>query len=539
MGLEDDRELRDLFIKKFGLSADCIVSFRLLRRAVDARNKANIRFVNTLDVVLDVKKTDEKIISRVLADKNVIEYATDSDGKEQMPPIVVSKCTNQNRPIVVGSGPAGIFAALALAEAGMRPIIVERGKPLNERIKDVECYWKTGVLDSESNVQFGEGGAGTFSDGKLTTRINDKRIGKVLSTFVRFGAPEEIAWLQHPHIGTDKLRGVLLLMREHITALGGEYRFESCLTNIFFDADKNIKAVEINESYEIPCKRLVLAVGNSSRDTFYRLNELGVCMEKKPFSIGVRLEHKQSLIDAAQYGSSAGHPKLASAEYQLVYKDQQQHRTAYTFCMCPGGFVIASASEQGTVVTNGMSYHARDGKNANSALVVGIEPSDTGEHVLSGIELQRKCEAAAFAAGGSTGRAPVQTVGDFLADRVGQTQCDGAVEPTYKPGTQSARLADCLPEYVIDMLKKAIPALGRQIKGFDDPAAVMTGVETRTSCPIRILRNDAGQAIGHDGIFPAGEGAGYAGGIMSSAVDGLRSAEWMIQDYILKENANI
>lgn len=435
----------------------------------------------------------------------------------------------RGRPVVVGFGPAGMFAGLLLAQCGYRPLIVERGANVDERAAAVSRFWKTGELDMQSNVQFGEGGAGTFSDGKLTTRIGDPLCEQVLRQFVRFGAPEAIARLAKPHIGTDRLRGVVRAIREEILRLGGSIRFQTPLTGLELNAGQ-IKAARMGAE-TVPTGALILAAGHSARDTFEMLLQSGVRLEPKPFSVGVRIEHLQEQIDRALYGRYTGHPRLPKGEYQLSLRKGEQ--AVYTFCMCPGGTVVAAASEAGGVVTNGMSNYRRDGRNANAALVASV---DAFAAPLDGVAFQRQLEQAAFAAGGGNFRAPCQTVGGFLDGFAALP--NGAVRPTYPAGVSPARLDTLLPPPVTDLLKTGLRAFDKRLHGFSSPEAVLTGVETRTSSPVRIPRGADYMALGIEGLYPTGEGAGYAGGIMSAAVDGLRVAAAIIERYAPpRENA--
>jgi len=519
LNLEDNTESIPSKIEKIlHLNPGDVTVWKIIRESVDARHKPDVKRVFTIDFEV---KNPQKLMKK--GQKTGVT-AVENRAEDSMSHIGNPKGIElHSRPVIVGFGPCGIFAALLLARKGYRPVVLERGKALSERIKDVRKFWNDGDLNPASNVQFGEGGAGAFSDGKLNSGIrNSYRTGFVLEELRAHGAPEEILYRQNPHIGTDLLRKVVVNIRKEIEALGGEVRFESCVTGIIVN-DGKIEAVQINNGAEkLKTEVLMLAPGHSARDTFYMLKEIGLEIQAKPFSIGARIEHLQSMINESQYGSETAADILGAADYKLSYKCKNG-RGVYTFCMCPGGYVVASASEYGGVVTNGMSYHSRKAVNANSALLVGIEPSDfESEDPLAGIEFQRKWERAAFKAGGSNYCAPVQLVGDFLNNR--PSEKGGAVIPEYRPGVKWTDISVCLPEYAAEAMREALPKLGKKLKGFDNPEAVLTAVETRSSSPVRIIRNEQLQA--HiSGIFPAGEGAGYAGGIMSAAADGLRVAE--------------
>ena len=517
LSLDDNEErLKFELAKKLKISQDSIISYRIFKKSIDARKKNNIQFVYTLEVEL---KNENKVLS-MFSKQGIIKVPeVDYEYKK-----VEHK--NIQRPIIVGMGPAGIFAGLVLAQMGYKPILLERGKAVDERAIDVGLFWSKGILNTESNVQFGEGGAGTFSDGKLTTLINDPRSKKVLEDFVKAGAPEEILYLNKPHIGTDILRDVVKDIRKTIISLGGEVRFNSKVTDLIIE-DNSIIGVKINHEEILNSNKVILALGHSSRDTFEMLYNNGIEIIQKGFSIGVRIEHPQKLINEKQYGKFANHSKLGAAEYKLS-GHFDNGRSAYTFCMCPGGMVVAAASEENMVVTNGMSIHARDKENANSALLVGVSPEDYGsDHPLAGIEFQRKWERLAFIAGGENYKAPIQTVGDFLDDEA--TLNIGSIEPSYNPGTNPGDLKQCLPEYVVDTLKLALIAFDKNINGFANPDAIMTGVETRSSSPIRIPRDETLQS-NIKGLYPVGEGAGYAGGIMSAAIDGIKVAEQLYKN---------
>ncbi|MEZ5739340.1 MAG: NAD(P)/FAD-dependent oxidoreductase [Burkholderiaceae bacterium] len=518
------QDLPQAILARLGLAPEDLLEWRTWRRAYDARKRSAIRLVYTVDVDT---RCNEALLARFAADRHV---GPRPDTGYRFVVSGASLAPHKLRPVVIGTGPCGILAALTLAQMGLKPLILERGKPVRERTKDTWGFWRQGRLDPESNVQFGEGGAGTFSDGKLWTQVGDpgNRARKVLEEFVQAGAPPEILYVSKPHVGTFRLVKMVENIRAQIEALGGEFRFQSRVTG--FDIDpaaspggkRRLRAVVLESGERIAATDVVLAIGHSARDTFEVLEQAGVTLEAKPFSIGVRIEHPQSLIDKARFGPSAGHPILGAADYKLVHHAGNQ-RSVYSFCMCPGGTVVAAASEPGRVVTNGMSQYSRNERNANSGLVVGVTPGDYPDGVLAGIAFQRHWEARAFDLGGGDYRAPAQTVGDFLAGRAGTSL--GTVEPSYKPGVRAANLADCLPPFAVQALREALPAFDRQIRGFAMADALLTGVETRTSSPIRIRRDDAFQSVNIRGLYPAGEGAGYAGGIMSAAIDGIRVAE--------------
>jgi uncharacterized FAD-dependent dehydrogenase len=502
-------------------SEDELVDFAVARRGNDARKKSAILMVYSVDVSV----RDEAAVLARLKDDPKIGPAPDTGY-----PFVAHAPENlEERPVVVGAGPCGLFAGLILAEMGFRPIILDRGKVVRERTKDTWGLWRRGVLDPESNVQFGEGGAGTFSDGKLYSQIKDpRRLGrKVLTEFVEAGAPAEILTEAHPHIGTFRLVTMVESMRAKIEALGGEYRFQTRVEDLDIevaaDGTRSVRGLRLAGGGYLAARHVVLAVGHSARDTFAALHGAGVHIEAKPFSIGFRIEHPQSWIDRARYGPSAGHPDLGAAAYSLTHHGANG-RSVYSFCMCPGGTVVAATSEPGCVATNGMSQYSRNERNANAGIVVGITPADYPDKgPLAGIALQRRWESAAFAAGGGAYAAPAQRVGDFLAGRPSTTL--GEVVPSYRPGVTPTDLSSCLPDYAIAAIREALPAFGRQIPGFDAADAVLTGVETRTSSPVRITRDAGFQSLNTRGLYPAGEGAGYAGGILSAAVDGIKVAE--------------
>ena len=519
--LTDNTDIKKLAAKRLKLPPQAALEVVIVRKALDARRKNNITFVYSLDVQTSLP--EGQVLSRLKGDKDV------SIADQQQPEAIIPGIIQlEHRPVVVGLGPAGMLAALTLAQHGYRPLVLERGRTVEERTRDVAKFWQTGEFDEHSNVQFGEGGAGTFSDGKLTTRINDPLMRQVLDILVEAGAPPEITYIHKPHIGTDKLRGVVKQIREQIIALGGQVEFETQVTDVEIK-DGKLKGLIVNGNRLIPCSIALFAIGHSARDTYAMLHERDVAMEAKAFAIGVRIEHPQALINHSQYGVSAGHANLPAADYGLVYHDKATRRTAYSFCMCPGGLVVAAASEPGGVVTNGMSLYNRASGISNSALVVNVTPEDFGNHVLAGIEFQRTYERLAFTCGGSNYQAPLQTVGDFLAGATGSRTFQ--TKPSYRPGVVAADLRQCLPDFVADTLALALPEFDRKIKGFAHPEAIMTGVETRTSAPLRIIRNSDYMSISTQGFYPIGEGAGYAGGIMSAALDGLNSAIAVIKQY--------
>ena len=551
-------DLSALVHTTLGVAASDIAQWKIFKRSYDAR-KVTLLVVYIVDVALHSADAEAASLSKYAANLHI--FAAPDMGYQR----VAQACSHlTHRPVVVGFGPCGIFAALLLAQMGFKPIVLERGKKVRERTKDTWGLWRKNVLNAESNVQFGEGGAGTFSDGKLWSQIKDPRhLGrKVMQEFVNAGAPEDILIESHPHIGTFKLVKVVENMREQIIALGGEIRFEQRVSDVLLEAQthdtqgrtQQIRALTVldvvaNATYELRADHVVLALGHSARDTFAMLYERGVYMEAKPFSIGFRIEHPQGLIDRARWGRHAGHPLLGAAEYKLVHHVENgvgQGRSVYSFCMCPGGTVVAATSEPGRVVTNGMSQYSRNERNANAGIVVGIDPRDypvdaasfhaafgdtvnpenrttDAQHPLSGIVLQRQLESNAYVMGGNTYEAPGQLVGDFLVDRASGSL--GSVVPSYKPGVKLGNLSAALPDYAIAAIRDAIPQFAKKIKGFDMPDAVLTGVETRTSSPLRITRAEDFQSLNVAGLYPAGEGASYAGGILSAGVDGVRVAE--------------
>ena len=511
--------LRAAILVRLKVKDSELLSFTIFKRSHDARKKNNLLLIYSVDVEL----IDEAAVLQRCADDRHLLPTPDMAYR-----FVAQAPTDlPHRPLVVGFGPCGIFAALVLAQMGFKPIVLERGKAVRERTKDTWGLWRKSELNPESNVQFGEGGAGTFSDGKLYSQIKDpKHYGrKVIAEFIKAGAPEEISYVAKPHIGTFRLVGVVETMRHEIERLGGEVRFQQRVTDVLLE-DGHIRGVRLASGETLRSDHVILALGHSARDTFEMLHARGVFMEAKPFSIGFRIEHPQSLIDMARLGVNAGNKLLGAADYKLVHH-AKNGRSVYSFCMCPGGTVVAATSEIGRVVTNGMSQYSRDERNANAGIVVGITPADYpgGEAggVLAGVELQRQLESRAYALGGGTYAAPAQLVGDFLQ---GVASSDvGSVEPSYKPGVHWTDLQPSLPDYAIHAMREALPEFDKQIKGFAMSDAVLTGVETRTSSPIRMTRGEDGQSLNIKGLFPAGEGAGYAGGILSAGVDGIKVGE--------------
>ncbi|GMM59998.1 NAD(P)/FAD-dependent oxidoreductase [Novosphingobium pituita] len=512
---------------RLGLREDQIVRFAIARRGNDARRKNAIQLVYAVDVTLP-EALEAEVLERLAGDSHVRPSPDTTYRFPVRAPEGWSPAPGE-RPVVIGAGPCGLLAALILAQMGLKPIIIERGKAVRERTKDTWALWRKSVLTPESNVQFGEGGAGTFSDGKLYSRIKDPRhlSRKVLVEFVKAGAPDDILTEAHPHIGTFRLVTMVIAMRETIEQLGGEYRFGTRVDDFEVetapDGARRLAGLHLSTGEYLPARHVIMAVGHSARDTFEVLYNRGVQIEAKPFAIGVRIEHPQSWIDTARFGACAKNPILGAAAYALAHK-ASNGRSVYSFCMCPGGRVVAAASEPGRVVTNGMSQYSRAEFNANSGLVVDITPErDFPGHPLAGIALQRHWEERAFVAGGSTYQAPGQKVGDFLAGLPSREL--GSVTPSYQPGVHLTDLRECLPDFVTDALREALPVFGRQMAGYDHPDVVMTGVETRTSSPVRIPRGKDFESLNTAGLYPAGEGAGYAGGILSAAVDGIRVAE--------------
>lgn len=520
LGLDDkESRLRGMASARLGIPKDYLKSWRIVRKSVDAR-RATVSLVYTVDVELPAEVQLEPSIL-LSPEVSVIEDKPARKLREGERPL-------GNPPIIVGSGPSGFFCALMLARHGYCPVVIERGREVNQRVKDVDLFWEMGILDEESNVQFGEGGAGTFSDGKLITRIGDERVDTVLRTMVEFGAPEEIVYVKRPHVGTDRLRMLVENIRREILALGGEVYFQARMTDIIIRQGR-VEGVVINHHLEVPCSVLVLAVGNSARDVYRLLMRRGINLVSKGFAVGARIEHPQDLINTVQYGEYANHPRLGPADYHLTYQDGETGRALYTFCMCPGGYVIGASSQADTVVTNGMSYYKRDSGVANSALVVTVSPADWDDTPLGGVELQEELEKKAYEAGQGGYFAPAQLVEDFLEDTPSAFLQDTLA--TYRPGVNPANLWEVLPQEVCQVMERGLAKFNRRMKGFAGPGAVLTGVETRTSAPLRIVRGEDLNSVSVQGLYPCGEGAGYAGGIVSSAVDGLRVAEKIITTF--------
>lgn len=508
----DFNDLVGFCTRRLGISENNLRKVRLAKKSVDARKKSDINFI----ISLDIEAKDEKRLQKTL--KNAVFVNEFRYKIDHVQPVSI-------HPVIVGFGPAGMFAALVLAMAGARPIVLERGADVDSRVKAVEEFRMTGRLNTECNIQFGEGGAGTFSDGKLTTGIKDKRIGWIMSRLVEFGAPEEIRYLAKPHIGTDKLRDVVKNLRERVISLGGNvifgakfcgYKAENgCISSVFYEKDGNLHTIEATD--------VILATGHSARDVFELLYRENVSLSQKNFAVGVRIEHKRAFIDKAMYGDFADHPALKAADYKLAVH-LPNGRTLYTFCMCPGGEVVAASSEEKRLAVNGMSCFARDAENSNSALLVNIDTSDYGsDHPLAGMYFQRELEEKAFIAGGADYCAPVITVGGFLGNNAGKD-----VAPSYRPGVKRVHPSEYLPDFVCESLKMGIPEMGKKIKGFDSSGALLTGIESRSSSPVRINRGEDMQSLSLKGLYPCGEGAGYAGGIVSAAADGMKCAEAVI-----------
>ena len=522
-----EADLAEGLLARLEIKPEALLKFIVFRRGYDSRKKADVQLVYTLDV--EVAPAHEAYLLKKFRKDLHISVTPDTSYKFVAKP--ESFAENTLRPVVIGLGPCGMLAALILAQMGLKPIILERGKIVRERTKDTWAFWRKGELDPESNVQFGEGGAGTFSDGKLWSQVKDpKHYGrKVLEEFVKAGAPDEIMYSSKPHVGTFRLVKMVEHIRKSIESLGGEFRFQHKVVDLELDAGatsderKQIRGIVLENGETIRADNVILAIGHSARDTFQMLFDRGVYIEAKPFSIGFRIEHPQGLIDRARFGPSAGNPVLGAADYKLVHH-ASNGRAVYSFCMCPGGTVVAATSEPGRVVTNGMSQYSRNERNANAGIVVGITPEDYPGDALAGIDFQRQWESKAYELGGGTYRAPAQLVGDFVAGKA--STAFGSVQPSYTPGVHLTDLATALPDYAITAIREALPAFDKQIPGFFMQDALLTAVETRTSSPIRIKRNDADlQSINVRGLFPAGEGAGYAGGIMSAGIDGIRVAE--------------
>lgn len=520
--------LEAAILKRLNLAPKDLIQFQVFKRSYDARKNVALAFIYTVDLSA---KNEEALLKKFAGDAHIRPSPDTSYHFVAKAPDSINT-GKALRPVVVGFGPCGIFAALVLAQMGFKPIILERGKKVRERTQDTWGLWRKNVLNPESNVQFGEGGAGTFSDGKLYSQIKDPKFygRKVINEFVKAGAPEEITYVAKPHIGTFRLVGVVEKMRQEIIDLGGEIRFSQKV--IGFDIKNGqITGVKIEGQPDLPASHVILALGHSARDTFEALHQAGVYMEAKPFSVGFRIEHPQSLIDKARLGPHAGNELIGAADYKLVHH-AKNGRAVYSFCMCPGGTVVAATSEPNRVVTNGMSQYSRNERNANAGIVVGITPDDYPGGPLAGIEFQRAIESKAFELGGRTYEAPGQLIGDFLEGKP-STQF-GSVLPSYKPGVHLTDLAESLPAYAIEAIREAIPVFEKQIKGFSMKDAVLTGVETRTSSPLRITRGPNYQSLNIKGLYPAGEGAGYAGGILSAGVDGIKVAEAVALDYLSK-----
>lgn len=520
LGIDESTDLlKKKIAKKLRMNVDKVGDYKIIKESLDARKKNDLKFTYAINIDLP----NEKQLVEKLKDRDIL---LEKEGYNA--DIICGTEKMQNRPVVVGMGPAGIFAALLLARKGYKPLVFERGEDVDNRSKTVDKFWETGVLNKESNVQFGEGGAGTFSDGKLTTRIKDSRCDFVLDALVKHGSPEDIIYKAKPHVGTDILKGVVKNIREEIKSLGGDVLFNSKVEEVITENGK-VTTIIVNGD-KVPASDVIFAIGHSSRDTYKMLFEKEVFMEPKPFAIGVRIEHPQKGINENQYGNYATHEKLGAAEYRLTYQSKELNRAVYSFCMCPGGVVVGAASEEGRLCVNGMSYHARDKVNANSALVVTVGPDDYGsDHPLAGMEFQRKYEKLAYELGGSNYKIPVQLLGDFMKDKV--TTELRSVVPSVAPNHVFRDLRECLPDYVVTAIKEAVPDFNRKIEGFGHSDSILTGVETRTSAPVTLKRDERLQSISVQGLYPAGEGAGFAGGIISAAVDGIKVAERIIEKY--------
>lgn len=515
VALDCEDKLCDIVAKRLKIASSNILEVHIQKKSLDARRKNDIHYVYEVDVKV---KEEGRILKKVFS-KDIFltpkeEYQYPDSGSVSL----------SSRPVIVGTGPAGLFCAYMLAKAGYHPLIIERGEKVDERVETVTKFWEQGILNPNSNVQFGEGGAGTFSDGKLNTLVKDKyfRGKEVFSIFVEHGAPSEIMYLQKPHIGTDLLRDVVKNIRNSIIRLGGEFLYSTCLTDLVISNQKLV-GIEVNHQEIIPCSVLVLAIGHSARDTFSMLYDRGVMMQAKPFAVGVRVQHPQKMIQLSQYGSLDS--RLPVADYKLTYTTKKG-RGVYSFCMCPGGYVVNASSEEGGLAVNGMSYHDRGSENANSALVVTVGPDDFGHHPLDGVSFQRELEKQAYLAG--SGHIPVQLYGDFK-DGIFSTSF-GEIQPVMKGRYQFSDLKDVLPDYVSSAICEAMPAFGKKITGFDREDTIFAGVESRTSSPVKIIRDDKGEA-NISGIYPCGEGSGYAGGITTAAMDGIKVSEWIIQKY--------
>ena len=546
VSLLKEKTLKECVADKLGIKNNALRKVQVLHRAVDARRKNNIGLLYHVMAEADVPDSAGK---KMLRRPGVGIFVPAQPEAPQLGEVPMAE-----RPVIIGAGPAGLVAALELAKYGYRPLVLERGRALEKRVEDVDRFWRTGTFDSVSNVQFGMGGAGTFSDGKLTTRVNDPVMADILQAFVNAGAPKEILTEHKPHVGTDKLRAMVQGLAGEIERRGGEIRCEAQVMD-FLVKDNRLTGLLLHDGTVLPTEAVVLACGHSARDTYKALASRGIGMEAKAFAIGVRVEHLQVLIDKAQYGDFAGHPRLGAADYALVYHTEDKKRVAYSFCMCPGGQVVAAASENGGVVVNGMSLYQRDSGIANSALVVNVTPDDFGTDPLAGVMFQRKYERMAFMAGGQNSKAPAQSVQSFLQgtqptlrdaqkyleEMAGQNKKTGPVKqagmsfsppmPSYRPGVTEAALESVLPAFVADTLKQGIRYFGRKIQGFDGPSGILTGVETRTSAPLRIVRGSDYQSVTHAGLYPCGEGCGYAGGIMSAALDGYHVARAIMKKY--------